>query len=161
MGDYVHGIINISDTCQDDTVVGYALSLERTFDANRIPYLDGLNQVINAATDRGRSVAELNYIIMGQVCIARKFRGQGVFASLYHAMRRGLQDQFDCVVTAVCSRNPRSLRAHAKVGFVTVHQYHAHGHDWHIVLWDWKTCQPNASFDDTNEGGGGGDCYLE
>lgn len=123
------------------TIVGYALSLDRAFDANRIPHLDGLNQEINRAVYQGTPLSDLNYIIMGQVCVARQFRGQGVFVGLYDTMRQRLQGQFDGVVTAVSSRNPRSLRAHAKVGFVVVHQYEAHGHDWQIVLWDWRTVE--------------------
>lgn len=119
-------------------VVGYTLCLLRTFDANLIPILDGLNQVIEQAMYQGQSVAQRNYVIMGQVCIDKEYRGHGVFAGLYAKMRQTLATQFDCIVTSISSRNPRSLRAHQKVGFQKVHAYSSHGQDWQIVLWEWK-----------------------
>ena len=110
-----------------------------SIDADRIPILDGLNKVIEAARcSIGISVKDMNYVIMGQVCVDKEYRGtKGVFGGLYAKMRETLCPHFDCIVTSVSTRNPRSLRAHTKVGFETVHQYSSHGEDWCILLWKW------------------------
>ena len=86
------------------------------------------------------------------ICIAQGYRGQGIFPALYDAMRQRLLSltKYDCIVTAVSTQNPRSLRAHAKVGFESIHQFVDHGHEWVILLWD---IQKEASDEaDDNEG---------
>lgn len=122
---------------ENNKVVGYTLALVRSFDVDRIPILDGLLGVIEAAEYNGASVQTMNFIIMGQVCVAKEYRGKGVFGGLYAEMRETLSPHFECIVTSVSTRNPRSLRAHAKVGFEVVHKYSSHGEDWRILLWKW------------------------
>lgn len=115
-------------------VVGYALTLQRTFDVQRIPYLTGLRKEIERVVYKNTTVAKLNYVLSGQVCVAKTHRGQGVFCGLYNHMCRRLAGCHDCIITAVSTQNPRSLRAHAKAGFVRIHQFADHGHDWNILL---------------------------
>eukprot|EP00977_Amphora_coffeiformis_P003966 scaffold795_cov187-Amphora_coffeaeformis.AAC.7 len=76
------------------------------------------------------------YCLMGQVCVAQEYRGRGVMEGLYQGLRRILSHHFDFIVTAISSGNPRSLRAHAKVGFQTLCE---DDKGWKIVIWDWKT----------------------
>ena len=47
-------------------------------------------------------------------------------------------DRFDFTVTEVAARNTRSLRAHARVGFQTLHVYPdpTTGEDWHVIALD-------------------------
>lgn len=122
------------DDDNNDLVVGYALTLQCTFDVHRIPYLTGLRKEIESATYKNMAVAKLNYVLSGQVCVAKWHRGQGVFAGLYDHMCRRMAGRHDCIITAVSTQNPRSLRAHAKVGFERIHQFTDHGHDWDILL---------------------------
>ena len=44
-------------------------------------------------------------------------------------------DRFDFTVTEVAARNPRSLRAHARVGFRPLHLYSdaTTGEEWHVI----------------------------
>lgn len=133
-------VIAKSQVNGNEKVIGYTLSLTRDFDAKLIPCLEDLNQVVDAAQYQGQPVSGRNYTIMGQVCIAKEFRGQGVFAELYQEMKRRLAPHFDYIVTSVSYQNPRSLRAHEKVGFVKIHDYCTSGgcgtEKWCIVLWD-------------------------
>ncbi len=72
---------------------------------------------------------------MGQVCVAKPYRGQGVFAGLYTLMSQHLRGSFDYLVTEVSMRNPRSLRAHEKVGFTILHEYQSQdGEQWAIIV---------------------------
>jgi hypothetical protein len=38
------------------------------------------------------------------------------------------------VVTEISARNPRSLRAHARVGFVELERFRDSTHDWVVVV---------------------------
>jgi hypothetical protein len=46
--------------------------------------------------------------------------------------------RFDFTVTEVAARNPRSLRAHARVGFQALHVYAdaSTGEEWHVIALD-------------------------
>ncbi|KAG7338555.1 acetyltransferase [Nitzschia inconspicua] len=127
----------------ESTVVGYALCMNRSAEEH-IEILSGLFSTIDTAQYRNKSLAGSRYFVMGQICIAKSYRGQhGVFGGLYRHMRTIMAPHFEYVVTSVATRNPRSLRAHIKVGFEIIHQYSSFGQDWNIVLWDWK--DPNSS----------------
>lgn len=117
----------------DDEVVGYAMVMLKEL-GNDIPVLVPMFDLINEIEYKGKALKDTNYMVMGQVCVAKTHRGQGIFRGLYNAMQEHLKGHFDYIVTEIAQRNTRSIRAHEKVGFETIKQYHAEGEDWVIVL---------------------------
>ncbi len=77
--------------------------------------------------------------VMGQVCIAKEFRGQGLFEMLYQKHKEVYSDQFDMIVTEISTSNYRSLRAHERIGFETIATYRDHLDEWAVVVWDWSS----------------------
>ena len=76
---------------------------------------------------------------MGQVCIEKQYRGQGLFQGLYHQLKSNLSPHFEMVITEVSVKNTRSIRAHEKVGFESIKTYATEaGEEWSILLWDWQ-----------------------
>ena len=119
-----------------DQVVGYTLVMERRFGA-KIPVLVPMFELINTLHFEGQSLAESTYFVMGQVCVAKNHRGQGVFAGLYQLLAQQMNAHFDYCITEIAKRNTRSITAHAKVGFQNIHEYTApNGEIWVIVLLD-------------------------
>jgi len=114
-----------------DRVVGYALVMLKEF-ASAVPILVPMFERIERLPIGGRP-----YFVMGQVCVAKERRGQGLFRSLYEELRRHMRGAYDIVVTEVAARNTRSLRAHEKVGFRPVLRYEDGGETWEIVVWNW------------------------
>jgi GNAT superfamily N-acetyltransferase len=134
MNDAAPHIIAVSD----GQVVGYALVMLRSF-RDRIPILQPMFATLGRLTYRERPVNGYHYCIMGQVCIDKPWRGQGVFGGLYQALRRHYSEEYDLVITEVAQRNGRSIRAHEKVGFELLHRYPAaDGEVWDLILWDWQ-----------------------
>ena len=116
-----------------DKLAGYALSMTRSFD-ERIPILKPLFALVDQLQWEGRVVKDIPYILMGQVCVAKDFRGQGVFSGLYREMQKRMSKDFELIITEISTRNTRSIRAHQKVGFVDMHQYKApDGEEWVVV----------------------------
>jgi L-amino acid N-acyltransferase YncA len=76
------------------------------------------------------------YYVMGQICVARGWRGRGVFDLLYQAHREHLAPAFDSCVTEVATRNTRSMRAHERVGFTVVERYRDATDEWALLEWD-------------------------
>ena len=123
---------------KEGEVIGYALVMLQNF-RNRIPVLFSLFEKIDRINYQDKLIKSYRYFVMGQVCIAKGFRGLGIFQKMYVQLRDQMSSDFDFVITEVACNNPRSIRAHEKVGFKTVYQYvSSKGEEWAIVLWDWR-----------------------
>lgn len=120
-------------------LVGYALIMLRKF-GDMIDVLLPMFERINVLDWKEKSMADSSYFIMGQVCVAKDFRGKGVFSGLYAEMKERMKGDFDYLVTEVATRNARSMRAHEKVGFELLLNYIVEGEEeWNIVLLDLKS----------------------
>jgi hypothetical protein len=119
----------------DGRVVAYALSMPKETRA-LIPILAPLFARLDELL-RGE-----RYYVMGQVCVDAAHRGSGVFDALFDAHRAHYASAFDCLVTEIATRNLRSLRAHARVGFETVLTYRDETDDWAVVAWRWAAKIP-------------------
>jgi predicted GNAT superfamily acetyltransferase len=120
-----------------EKIAGYALCMSPFF-ADTIPVLVPMFEHIHKLNWRGRLINETDYIVMGQVCIAKEWRGRGLFSGLYQQMQLTQATSYPLVLTEIASRNTRSLRAHEKVGFVPIEVYESGGEEWQIVVWDWR-----------------------
>jgi GNAT superfamily N-acetyltransferase len=119
-----------------DRVVGYALVMLPSFQ-DLIPVLKPMFLMFDRVDYRGKRVSGYHYYVMGQVCVGDGYRGQGIFDGLYHKHRELFAEGYDFVVTEIATRNTRSLRAHQRVGFQTIHSFQDETDLWEIVLWDW------------------------
>lgn len=123
-----------------DRLAGYCLMMGREF-REEVPILRPMFSLLDTLDWRGEALSENpRWFVMGQVCVARDFRGMGVFDGLYHQLRAVYSAQYDFTVTEISQRNPRSLRAHRRVGFQTLHAYPdpVTGEGWEVVVWDWR-----------------------
>lgn len=122
----------------DGRVVGYAIVMPRETRA-LVPILEPMFQMIEGLPESaicGRPDAR--WYVMGQIAVAPSHRGTGVFDRMYEEHRARYADRFDAVVTEVAIRNPRSLRAHERVGFRTIARYQDATDDWALITWEWR-----------------------
>jgi GNAT superfamily N-acetyltransferase len=117
-------------------VIGYALAMLPSF-AEKVPVLQPMFSLFDAIEYRQRKVSDYRYYVMGQVCVAEGYRGMGVFDGLYQKHKALFAPAYDFCITEISSRNTRSLRAHQRVGFKSIHCYRDATDEWDIVLWDW------------------------
>jgi len=122
---------------ENDTVVAYALTMLREC-RRLIPDLESMFALFDNLNWQNNPLNSYRFYVMGQVCIAKAFRGKGLFEQLYNHHREIYQSQFDLLVTEISTRNHRSLRAHEKVGFKTIHTHHDNLDEWKVVGWDWR-----------------------
>ena len=121
----------------EDGLAGYALTMRVEARAD-VPILEPMFQLLETLSWRGGPLASRRFYVMGQICVAKPFRGQGVFDALYGGHRDHYRDRFELLVTEVSLRNQRSLRAHERVGFEPLHRYRDSVDDWVILGWDWE-----------------------
>lgn len=125
-------IVAIDDSVEgpERPLAGYALVMDpqcRPWIPVLIPMFERLDRL--GVTD---------YYIMGQICVAKPYRGQGVFDAMYAGHERHLRDRYARCITEIATRNTRSMRAHERVGFRILEQYRDATDEWAVVSWDWR-----------------------
>ena len=120
-----------------DKVVGYALTMLPEC-RQLVPDLEPLFSRLDKLSWNGQPVTAHSFYVMGQVCIAKQYRGQGLFDELYSHHKRIFQAKFDLFITEIATRNHRSIRAHERVGFKAIHTHRDELDEWVVVGWDWK-----------------------
>lgn len=113
-------------------VVGYALVMSMKF-RNEIDVIKSLFVKLQSLLDDSTT-----YVVMGQICIDKVYRRQGIFKGLYREMQQQLSHKYDVVITGISAKNSRSLSAHKAVGFTDLLMYEDNGKTWHIVQWNWR-----------------------
>lgn len=123
----------MNDTCAhtiakfDDKVIGYALSMTKSF-GDKIEVLKPMFDEISKLEKCN------NYLVMGQICIDKEYRGKGLFRGLYNFMKTKVcATLFDEIITEIDVKNNRSINAHKAIGFETLKEYMANNQKWRIV----------------------------
>ena len=120
---------------KDGKVIGYTLAMISAM-KNHIASLTPMFEQFDQCIYKGKPLREYPFVVGGQVCVAEDFRGIGVFAGLYHALADQVKGKYELCITEISRRNPRSLKAHQKIGFEVIRTYPAQGEIWDIVAWD-------------------------
>jgi ribosomal protein S18 acetylase RimI-like enzyme len=122
----------------NETVVGFALVMTQDF-KNDIPILVPMFEQLDEMTFNNKPLNESSYFVMGQICVAKSHRGQGIAGHLYKNLEERLSSTFDYIITEVATRNWRSMRAHEKVGFQILKKYvdETTNEEWALLIWEW------------------------
>lgn len=130
-GSYKHIIAK-----DNDRVVGFAMVMLKEF-KDQVPVLVPMFNLIDGLKYKSRLLTEYNYFVMGQICIDKNYRGQGIFKGLYDKLRLEMNSNFELVVTEVDVKNFRSTKAHENVGFKKISTYVSpQNQEWAVVCWD-------------------------
>lgn len=121
-----------------DKVVGYALVLVREAADNYAPFSQTL-EMVKPLIYQEKPILDYRVYFMGQICVAQDYRGQGVVNLLYQFHKEHLSPGYDMLLTEISVNNPRSQKAHEKVGFKTIHTHKDEKEEWNTVLWDWRS----------------------
>lgn len=115
----------------NDIVVGFALVMLSSF-RNEIKVLIPMFERIDELVPKDKT-----YVVMGQICVDKSYRKQGIFRGLYQFYKEELNREFDYLITEVAAINLRSMQAHEAIGFKIIDTYQEDGIVWNIMLWDW------------------------
>ena len=118
---------------KESVLTGYALCMQREALPN-FPILVPLHERLKSLKWKGLLISELDAAIIGQVCVAKGFRKQGLLQAMYTAMREQLKSSFQLLITEIDGDNMPSLRAHRSFGFEEIVRYkEQNGRVWVIV----------------------------
>jgi GNAT superfamily N-acetyltransferase len=122
---------------ENETVVGYALVAAPAIKGQHA-LLDDLFAAVDKLMYKYKKLGEQTYVLVGQLCVAKTHRGQGLATRLYQFYQQQYSPQYEYCITDVITSNQRSLLAHQKTGFEVIHRFSWGGAEWDIVLWDWR-----------------------
>lgn len=123
-----------------DVVTGYAIAVHPAV-RGKHQLLDALFNDIDELVFNGTELKTAQYLLCGQLCVRRGYRGRSLAGRMYQQFKDVLSNQYQYLITEVASDNPRSLRAHEKMGFETIKTTIFNGVEFKIVLWDWRKFQ--------------------
>jgi|SRR5579862_2134836 len=122
-----------------EEVVCYLLAMTN-LSSEDVPELAGMFNLFDSISFKGNKISSYCYIVVGQACVHKRFRAKGVFDECYLAYKHFYSGKYELAITEIASTNPRSLKAHARVGFVPIYSYADEtGTNWVVVAWDWKS----------------------
>ncbi len=123
---------------ENNQVIGYLLAMTPV-SKSTIPVLVPMFDEFDSIDFAGKKVSTFRYLVVGQVCIDKAYRGMGVLDNMYAAYRRFFVPKYDFAITEIAANNTRSLRAHQRVGFAELHRYTGTDNiPWVVVVWDWQ-----------------------
>lgn len=120
-----------------DIIAGYAMVATQAVRSGHDLMAD-LFDTIDRTTYHDKLLKETDYVVVGQLCVAKAYRGLGLVQKLYGHFRDCYADRYEYLVTDVAQANTRSLKAHMKSGFQVIDTLTYGGIKWDIVLWDWR-----------------------
>lgn len=125
--------------CVDDhqNVIGYALVTTKEIRKEHL-LLENLFTTIDSQVYKGQPLQNSHYVVVGQLCVAKNFRGKGIAQKMYSFFKEELSENYEYCVTDVDETNLKSFKTHLKVGFEVLHKFHYDDSQWNLVLWDWS-----------------------
>ncbi len=123
----------------DDQVIGYLLAMTRE-SKDDIPVLVPMFEIFDNVVYDNKKISVYKYIVVGQVCIDKEWRGQGILGDCYSSYKTHFLKKYDFAITEIQTKNKRSVNAHLRIGFKIIHSYKDNdGTEWEVVLWDWRS----------------------
>jgi len=131
MATYLPQVVALSD----NKVIGYNLALHVSM-KHEVPKLIPMFHEFEQSKYKDRPLETYKFMVGGQVCVDKDFRGLGLMSKLYQETRNRLPSGYELCVTEVAARNIISLKAHEKMGFEVVNTYHDGKELWKVVVWN-------------------------
>lgn len=122
---------------EGEKVIGYILAMTKE-SRELVPVLIPMFEQFDRLTFGERLLSAYDYMVIGQICVDKEYRGQGIFDKMYEIYRSTFSSRYDFAITEIALSNFRSLRAHQRVGFKVIHEFDDSTQNWAIVLFEWK-----------------------
>jgi ribosomal protein S18 acetylase RimI-like enzyme len=121
----------------NELVIGYAIVINKSvYGLHNL--FDDLIDRLNLLTFNSKKLKNIEYALVGQLCVQKEYRGMGVVKKIYDFYKKEYSKKYQYLVTDVDEKNKRSLSAHLKIGFQIIDSFYWGESDWNIILWDWN-----------------------
>ena len=133
----LHKIIPAIIAVENGHVIGYALAAtKKSIGIN--PMLDDLIRFTDSIDYNSNCLADVPYIIVGQLCVAKTNRRQKVAQKIYQVFREVYEKKFVYCITSIDQNNQGSINAHLLCGFKVIRTTTYKEKNYSLVIWDWS-----------------------
>ena len=121
----------------NDKIVGYAIVIDKTvYGLNKL--FDDLIDRLSTISFNSKKLKNVNYALVGQLCIKKEYRGMGIVKKIYDFYKKEYSKKYQYLITDIDEKNKRSLSAHLKIGFQIISNFYWEESNWNIILWNWN-----------------------
>ncbi|KAJ3119499.1 hypothetical protein HK100_000283 [Physocladia obscura] len=119
---------------ENGAVVGYALAITRET-ARKHELIEEVVSTIDSLNVAAPSDPPNNYILSGQLCVAKHARGHALTTRMYNFFREVYKQRgYNCSATGVAADNLASMTAHQKAGWLVTETVEFEGRPFKIVV---------------------------
>lgn len=126
----------------DGKVIAYAMAASWGYWSSW-PLFQQMIADLPSSTFNGHRLSSENSYQYGPICIQGDYRGSEVLPNLFELSRRQMVQRFPILITFINRNNPRSLRAHAKLGLEIIKEFTFNDNHYYELGYDTNKPTPN------------------
>lgn len=121
--------------CDGNKIVGYAMAASWEY-WSAWPLFEYMIQHLPNNEYMGQILSTENSYQYGPICIDKAYRGTDVFPNLFEFSRKQMKDRYPILITFINQINPRSYRAHTKIGLELIKNFEFNNNQYYELGYD-------------------------
>lgn len=134
----------LSVAVDDEEIVGYAMAASWKY-WSAWPLFQTMIADLPHLFFLGETLSTDNSFQYGPICVDRAYRSSSVFPNLFEFSRRTMQRRYPILVTFINQANPRSLRAHEKLGLEILAPFAFNQNQYFTLAYDMQKKTPGST----------------
>lgn len=121
--------------CDGDNIVGYAMAASWDY-WSKWPLFQHMINDLPTTEYLGQVLSVENSYQYGPIAIHTDYRGSSVLVNLYEFSRLQMKERYPIMITFINQINPRSLRAHEKLGLDIIKEFKFNNNQYYELGYD-------------------------
>ncbi len=121
--------------CDGDKIIGYAMSASWDY-WSEWPLFQHMIKTLPDTEYMGRTLSINNSYQYGPVAVHSDYRGGEVFPNLFEFSRKEMKKRYPILITFVNQINPRSYKAHLKIGLDLIKKFEFNNNNYYEMGYD-------------------------
>jgi predicted GNAT superfamily acetyltransferase len=114
---------------------GYFITLSKDL-ARKSSFWNEMLDNAESMDYEGKKIGDYNYALIGQICVAKAFRGGMTFNRLYYTTSSMLKEKgYEVAIGEIASDNAKSLAVHSFLTEIGTYESNS-GIKWHVMILD-------------------------
>ncbi|WFA07760.1 GNAT family acetyltransferase [Tissierella sp. Yu-01] len=121
--------------CDGEKVVGYAMAASWEY-WSEWPLFQHMIKDLHNTTFMGQVLSTKNSYQYGPICVHKDYRSSDVFPNLFEFSRTQMQKRYPILITFINQINPRSYKAHTKIGLDVIKPFEFNNNQYYELGYD-------------------------
>lgn len=130
--------------CDGDKIIGYAMAASWDY-WSEWPLFQHMIKDLPSTEYLGEVLGTENSYQYGPIAVHADYRGTKVFPNLFEFSRREMKDRYPIMITFINQINPRSYKAHQKLGLDTIKEFEFNNNQYYELGYDMTKITPGST----------------